>query len=92
MRKWLRSLAEEEYGAEGWEPMEEPRPKQLKQTEEATGKPMPTETLKTYPKKSAKKSALGCKRSHPGNFADLYSVLHDYATTLTKLNHMKLLN
>ena len=37
-------VAEEEHGAEGGEPMEEPRPKQLKGTEEATGKPTPTET------------------------------------------------
>ena len=35
----------------------------------------------------AKKSALGCKRSHTGNFIHLYSVLHDYATTLTTISY-----
>ena len=49
------------------------------------GKPMPTETLKTYPKKVAKKNALGHKRSHPGIFIHLYSVLHNYATILTTI-------
>ena len=48
---------------------------------------MPTETPKTYPKKAAKKSAVGHKRSHPGNFMYLCSVLHDYATTLTTMSY-----
>ena len=80
-------VAEEGHGAEGGEPMEEPRPKQPKGTEEATGKPMPTETQKTYPEKPAKKSALAHKGSHPGNFIYLYSVLHNYATTLTTISY-----
>ena len=81
--KEVVEVAEEEHGAEGGKPMEEPISKQPKGTEEATGKPMPTETQKTYPEKLAKKSALACKRSHPGNFIYLYSVVHDYATLTT---------
>ena len=69
----MLEIPDEEQGPEGGEDSEAPMLLQAKRTAGAT--PVETKMPKHIAKTLAKKSVLGCKRSHPGTFIYLQSML-----------------